>query len=70
MTAGPIGRSLPRLEDARFLTGQGRYVDDLDLPGQLHGIVVRSPHGHAAIEAVDLATARTMPGFRGLCWRR
>ena len=37
---GPIGRSLRRLEDGRFLTGQGRYVDDTDLAGQLHGVVL------------------------------
>src|SRR5437588_5016198 len=61
-----IGRSLRRLEDDRFLTGQGHYVDDMDLPGQLHGIVLRSPHGHAAIEGIDLAAARAMPGVQGI----
>src|SRR5947208_11670324 len=61
-----IGRSLRRLEDDRFLTGQGRYVDDIDLPGQLHGIVLRSPYGHAAIEAIDTAAARAMPGVQGV----
>src|SRR5882762_11512941 len=66
MNGGQIGRSLRRLEDPRFLTGKGRYVDDMDLPGQLHGIVLRSPHGHAAIEDIDTASARTMPGVRGV----
>jgi carbon-monoxide dehydrogenase large subunit len=66
MNGGHIGRSLRRLEDPRFLTGQGRYVDDIDLPGQLHGIVLRSPYGHAAIEGIDTATARAMPGVRGV----
>jgi carbon-monoxide dehydrogenase large subunit len=66
MTGGPIGRSLRRLEDQRFLTGQGRYVDDIDVPGRLHGIVLRSPHGHAAIEDIDSAAARTIPGVRGV----
>jgi carbon-monoxide dehydrogenase large subunit len=61
-----IGRSLRRLEDDRFLTGQGRYVDDLALPGQLHGIVLRSPHGHAEIEGIDTAAAGAMPGVRGV----
>src|SRR5436190_19323135 len=61
-----IGRSLRRLEDDRFLTGQGRYVDDMDMPGQLHGIVLRSPYGHAAIEGIDTAAARAMPGVRGV----
>src|SRR4051794_18050410 len=63
---GPIGRSLRRLEDGRFLTGQGRYVDDMELAGQLHGVVLRSPHGHAAIEGIDIAAARAMPGVRGV----
>jgi carbon-monoxide dehydrogenase large subunit len=66
MNWGHIGRSLRRLEDPRFLTGRGRYVDDIDLPGQLHGIVLRSPYGHAAIEGIDGAAARAMPGVRGV----
>jgi carbon-monoxide dehydrogenase large subunit len=66
MNAGPIGRSLHRLEDRRFLTGQGRFVDDINLPQQLHGIVVRSPHGHAAIAGIATAAAEAMPGVRGV----
>jgi carbon-monoxide dehydrogenase large subunit len=61
-----IGRSLRRLEDPRFLTGQGRYVDDIDLSGQLHGIVLRSPYGHAAIDGIDTGAALAMPGVRGV----
>jgi carbon-monoxide dehydrogenase large subunit len=49
MTGDHIGRSLRRLEDERFLTGQG-CIDDVAVPGQLHGVVLRSPHGHALIE--------------------
>jgi len=66
MKGGQIGRSLRRLEDQRFLTGQGRYLDDIDLPGELYGVVLRSPHGHAAIEGIDTASARAMPGVRGV----
>ncbi|TMK36639.1 MAG: xanthine dehydrogenase family protein molybdopterin-binding subunit, partial [Alphaproteobacteria bacterium] len=66
MNEAHIGRSLRRLEDSRFLTGQGRFVDDIDMPGQLHGIVLRSPHGHAAIDGIDTAAARAMPGVRGV----
>ncbi|MBV9585845.1 MAG: hypothetical protein JO213_13280, partial [Alphaproteobacteria bacterium] len=55
MKKAQIGRSLRRLEDARFLSGQGRYVDGIDLPGQLHGVVLRSPRGHAVIEGIDIA---------------
>src|SRR5438445_10040257 len=66
MNGDHIGRSRRRLEDLRFLTGQGRYVDDIDLPGQLHGIVLRSPYGHAVIDGIDTVAARTMPGVRGV----
>jgi len=66
MTGNQIGRSLRRLEDERFLTGQGRYVDDVALPGQLHGVVLRSPHGHAVIEGIDATAARGMPGVHGV----
>src|SRR5438128_668815 len=66
MNGGHIGRSLRRLEDQRFLTGQGRYVDDVDLPGQLHAIVLRSPHGHATIASIDTVAARAMPGVHGV----
>ena len=64
---GPqIGRALRRLEDARFLRGAGRYVDDVNLPGQLHAAVARSPHGHAEIVAIDTAAARSAPGVRAV----
>src|SRR5262249_24832871 len=66
MIGDHIGRSLRRLEDERFLPGQGRYVDDIAVPGQLHGIVLRSPHGHARIEGIDVAAARAMPGVHGV----
>src|ERR1700693_1193384 len=66
MKDGHIGRSLRRLEDRRVLTGQGLYVDDINVPGQLHGIVLRSPYGHAAIEGIDTAAACAMPGVRGV----
>src|SRR5689334_25233064 len=66
MSEAHIGRPLRRLEDQRFLTGQGRYVDDIDMPGQLHGIVLRSPHGHAAMDGIDTAAARAAPGVRGV----
>jgi len=62
MTGDHIGRSLRRLEDARFLTGHGRYVDDIAVSGQLHGVVLRSPHGHAVIEGIDGAATRAMHG--------
>ena len=66
MDGGQIGRSLRRLENSRFLTGQGRFVDDIERPGQLHGVVLRSPHGHAVIDGIDIAAARAMAGVRGV----
>ena len=51
-----------RLEDFRFVTGQGRYVDDVVLPGQCYLKVVRSPHAHAAIRAIDVRAAANLPG--------
>src|SRR5471032_2936113 len=60
------GRSIRRVEDHRFLTGQGRYVDDIASPDCLWGHVLRSPHAHATIERIDGAAARTMPGVHGV----
>ena len=62
MTKPLLGRSINRLEDDRFVRGQGRYVADLAVAGSLHGVVVRSPHAHARIVACDVAAARRMPG--------
>src|SRR3982074_3070119 len=59
---GAIGASLPRLEDARLLTGGGCYSDDFTLPGQAYAWVVRSPYAHARIVAVDTSAARALPG--------
>ncbi len=56
------GRSRRRLEDERFLTGQGRYVDDIDEPGQLYGHLLRSPLAHGRIVSLDLSDASAMPG--------
>ena len=60
------GRSVRRLEDFRFLTGVGRYVDDFSLPGQAYAHVLRSPHAHAAIERIDTAGARDGGGALGV----
>ncbi len=60
--AGEIGRARLRVEDPRLVTGQGRYVDDIRLPGLLHLAFVRSPYAHARITSVDASVARTLPG--------
>ena len=51
-----------RIEDDRLLRGNGRYVDDLTLPGQSYGVVVRSPHAHARIVSIDASHALSAPG--------
>jgi carbon-monoxide dehydrogenase large subunit len=57
-----IGQPLRRLEDARLLTGQGRYTDDVRPEGAAHAAFTRSPHAHARIARIDLAAARAAPG--------
>jgi len=57
-----VGRSLPRREDHRLLTGRGQFIADLDLPHMLHAVFVRSPLAHARIRAVDLSRAACAPG--------
>jgi aerobic carbon-monoxide dehydrogenase large subunit len=57
-----IGQPVLRKEDADLLTGQGRFSDDLNLPGQAYAVMVRSPHAHARIRGIDAAGASTMPG--------
>ena len=65
MTGQPVtytGRSINRFEDARFVRGEGAYVDDLSLPGMLHAAMLRSTYAHARIGSVDAAAARELPG--------
>src|SRR5438477_1023193 len=57
-----IGKSVPRREDVRLLTGRGRYAADFNLPGQVFAYVLRSPHAHAKIVAIDLTPAIDAPG--------
>ena len=57
-----VGQSLTRTEDVRFLTGRGRYVDDLEFPHLAHAVVLRSPVAHGIIRAVDTTEACAQPG--------
>ncbi len=57
-----IGQGVSRFEDPRLLRGGGRYVDDLAVPGMAFGHVLRSPHAHARIRAIDCAAAKAAPG--------
>jgi aerobic carbon-monoxide dehydrogenase large subunit len=57
-----IGKPVPRVEDARLVTGRGRYSDDVNLPGQGYAAFVRSPHAHAHIGGIDVSAACAVPG--------
>src|SRR3954449_173565 len=57
-----IGQPVSRSEDPVLLRGEGRYSDDVNLPGQAYAVMVRSPHAHALIRSIDAAAARAMPG--------
>ncbi|HXW41705.1 MAG TPA: molybdopterin cofactor-binding domain-containing protein, partial [Xanthobacteraceae bacterium] len=61
-TASFIGRSLPRREDRRLLTGRGQFIADLNLPRMLHAVFVRSPLAHARIKTIDCSRAAAAPG--------
>ncbi|MGC2690484.1 MAG: hypothetical protein WA375_23235, partial [Pseudolabrys sp.] len=59
-----IGRSVERIEDLTLLAGRGRYIDDIGVPpGTLHAAILRSPHAHAKIRAINTEAAR---GARGV----
>jgi len=62
MTADIIGAPLKRREDARFITGKGRYLDDIQMPGMAYLAILRSPYAHARIRSIDTAAAKAMPG--------
>jgi carbon-monoxide dehydrogenase large subunit len=57
-----VGQPLTRREDQRLLTGRGRFVDDIRLPGMLVAHFLRSPHAHARIRSIDVAAAAAAPG--------
>ena len=57
-----VGQPVRRVEDQRFITGGGRYTDDIDLDGQVYLHVVRSPEAHATIRSIDIDAAKAAPG--------
>src|SRR5512146_528800 len=57
-----IGQPVLRFEDPRLLRGQGRYINDVNLPGQAHAVFVRSPHAHAKIRSINVDAAKAAPG--------
>lgn len=62
MTTRFFGKPIKRVEDPALLTGQGRFTDDVQMPGMLHACFVRSPYAHARFNGVDVEAARSMPG--------
>ena len=62
MGAKYFGAAVKRREDPRFLRGDGRFIDDVALPGMLHAAFLRSPHAHARIAKIDTAAAAAAPG--------
>jgi carbon-monoxide dehydrogenase large subunit len=61
-----VGESVKRLEDPALLTGRGRFVDDLKIPGTLHAAFVRSGHAHARIRSIDASAARELDGVHAV----
>jgi carbon-monoxide dehydrogenase large subunit len=57
-----VGQPVPRTEDPVLVQGQGRYTDDVTLPGEAHAVFVRSRHGHGVIKGIDVSAAKAMPG--------
>lgn len=57
-----VGQSVARVEDPRLLTGKGRFIDDLSLPGMVHASFVRSPHAHARVVSIDTSRALALEG--------
>ncbi len=66
LTQYAIGQPVSRTEDPALLRGEGRYTDDVSLPGQLYAVMVRSPHAHGVLRGVDARTARTLPGVHAV----
>ncbi len=60
-----MGARVKRIEDPKLIRGEGAYLDDLRLPGMLHAVFIRSPHGHARIRAINLWRARALRGVAG-----
>ncbi len=66
MSGFGVAQPVRRVEDQRFIRGEGRYTDDIILPRQAYAYLLRSPHAHARIKAIDVAAARALPGVLGV----
>ena len=67
MSETGIGARVKRKEDQRFITGKGRYTDDINLKGQTYAYFVRSPHAHATIKSINTAKAAEDAGRASAC---
>src|SRR5260370_17539537 len=61
-----FGARTARVEDPALLTGKGRFIDDIALPGTLSAVFVRSPHAHATVNSIDTRAARAAPGVHAV----
>lgn len=57
-----IGKSVKRVEDKRFITGQGKYTDDIKMPGMVHAYILRSPYAHATVNSINIDAAKSAEG--------
>jgi aerobic carbon-monoxide dehydrogenase large subunit len=64
--ANYVGKPVKRVEDPRLITGEAKYIDDIQLPGMLHAAVLRSPHAHARIKSINTDQAAAAPGVIGV----
>ena len=62
MTTDVLGARIKRVEDPKLITGRGRYLDDIKLPGMVHMSILRSPYAHANIRSIDTSAAKAAPG--------
>src|SRR5580765_5831054 len=62
MSTRIFGSGIRRREDPRLITGNAKYTDDFVLPGMVHAAMLRSPHAHASLRAVDVTRAKEAPG--------
>jgi aerobic carbon-monoxide dehydrogenase large subunit len=62
VVADVLGAPVKRVEDPKFITGKGRYLDDIKLPGMAHMAILRSPYAHANIRSIDTSAAKAAPG--------
>ncbi|MDG2250205.1 MAG: xanthine dehydrogenase family protein molybdopterin-binding subunit [Gammaproteobacteria bacterium] len=61
-----IGQPATRIEDNRFLSGKGSYIEDINIKGQSYAAFVRSPHAHATISSINISEANSLPGVLGI----